>query len=252
MTDQELIDLIKTHRWYHEIELRPGVFTGPASNFGHIWSLIEEGMSGVDFNGRGVLDIGCRDGKFSVKAKQLGASGVIGIDNDLSDGMVNLVIPILAPDIQTKEINLYDLDMNESFDIVMMFGVLYHLRYPFLGLKIAIDALNHGGKLLIETATYVGVGSDLPFLYCPWPNSPYESGSCSFFTVRALSDTLLSMGVTVDKVTPEIGGDIKGVKRVFYECTKSGKMQKHLGEYWEGIHSAHSSESYQKWNERVK
>jgi predicted RNA methylase len=61
---------------------------------GHAW--VDEFVDRVvavmklfDFKGKRVLDIGCRDGALSFAAEQLGATEVIGVDNDLSDGLIN-------------------------------------------------------------------------------------------------------------------------------------------------------------------
>ena len=41
------------------------------------------------------------------------------------------------------ELNLYDLTVERfgKFDVIMLPGVLYHLRYPFWGLKIQSDVV---------------------------------------------------------------------------------------------------------------
>jgi SAM-dependent methyltransferase len=48
--------------------------------------------------------------------------------------------------------NLYDFAVpsNNRFDLVIFAGVLYHLRFPFLGLKRIADALKPGGRAIIE------------------------------------------------------------------------------------------------------
>ena len=56
-----------------------------------------------------MLDIGCRDGLFAFEAESMGASEVIGIDNDLSKAAVEFLIPFLKSKVTMYEMNLYDL-----------------------------------------------------------------------------------------------------------------------------------------------
>jgi len=98
------------------------------------------------------LDIGCRDGLFSFKAESMVAGEVIGIDNDLSEPATQFLIPFFNSKIQMKQLNLYEIlpDTFGLFDVVIFPGVLYHLRYPFWGLKVIRDITNIGAHLLIE------------------------------------------------------------------------------------------------------
>jgi hypothetical protein len=99
-----------------------------------------------------------------------------------------------------QEIGLYDLD-DTSYDIVLFLGVLYHLRYPFWALKILVDRVNEGGKIVIETALTADT-SDKPLLFCPTAeDSPYQDNtSVTFFNLKGLKDALFSLGVQVDYV----------------------------------------------------
>ena len=83
------------------------------------------------------------------------------------------------------------------FDIIIFSGVLYHLRYPFWGLKVIRDLLKIGGQLIIETAIWEREPNNA-ILFCPTFNdSPYEGTSCTFFNCKGLIDTLASMGLKV-------------------------------------------------------
>jgi tRNA (mo5U34)-methyltransferase len=93
----------------------------------------------LDLRGKRVLDIGCRDGLFSFAAESMGAIDVIGIDNDLSRGATELLIPYFNSKVRMHQMNLYDLTPERfgTFDVVIFPGVLYHLRYPFWGLRLS-------------------------------------------------------------------------------------------------------------------
>ena len=101
----------------------------------------------LDLSGKRVLDVGCRDGLFSFAAEKAGALEVVGIDNDLSKGAVEFLIPFFDSKVEMYELNLYDLTVERfgKFDVIMLPGVLYHLRYPFWGLKILRDLINPNG-----------------------------------------------------------------------------------------------------------
>ena len=156
-------------------------------------------MAGIDFNNKKVLDIGCRDGLFSFKAEESGASKIIGIDNEISKGAVDFLIPLFNSKVKMSEINLYDMEKKDfgTFDIILFPGVLYHLRFPFWALKRISDLLNENGILLIETALS-NIDNNKSVLYCPSENdSPYEPTSVTFFNLKGLIDTLKSFDLHV-------------------------------------------------------
>ena len=153
----------------------------------------------LDFRGKRVLDIGCRDGLFCFEAERLGAAEVIGIDNDPSIPMREFLIPCLRSKVRLHELNLFDLrpETFGTFDIVIFPGVLYHLRYPFWALKLFRDVLAPDGTLVLETAVYAD-DNRLPLLHCPvGAEIPYEPTSCTFYNFKALKDTLHSLGFVV-------------------------------------------------------
>lgn len=78
--------------------------------------------------------------------------------------------------------------------MVIFPGVLYHLRYPFWGLRAIRDVLKIDGHLLIETAIWEDERNNA-MLFCPiGADSPYEGTSCTFFNEKGLVDTLKSLG----------------------------------------------------------
>src|SRR5262245_46932230 len=139
MTDNELAKKLEAYQFYHTIPLRAGISTP-----GHqekwvvdVWNMVLKAMRAVEMRDRRVLDIGCRDGLFSFEAEKRGAREVIAIDNDLSKAAVEFLIPFFQSKVRMVEINLYDLTSERfgRFDVISFPGVLYHLRYPFWGLK---------------------------------------------------------------------------------------------------------------------
>jgi SAM-dependent methyltransferase len=197
MNDAALIESIGRYKWYHRIRVRGDICTPSylpsLPSFQDAWDLILAGMAMVDFRGKRVLDVGCRDGLFSFEAEHRGAEEVIGIDNDISRGAVEFLIPFFDSRVRMYEMNLYDItpDRFGRFDVIVFPGVLYHLRYPFWGLKQLLSCLSDNGILLIESGMLVEPGLDgHELLYCPVENSPYEPTSCTFFNAKALTTTL--------------------------------------------------------------
>jgi SAM-dependent methyltransferase len=221
-------------------------------------------MRSLDFQNKKVLDIGCRDGLFSFEAEKLGAAEIIAIDNSLSPGAIEVLIPYLKSKVQMHEVNIIDLSPEHFglFDIVIFPGTLYHLRYPFWALKVARDCLQPGGSLIIETAIFRDHNKHA-MLHCPIGyESPYEPSSCSFFNLKGLKDTLFSLGFEVQAV--EILKDglqnkqsnphelvkellkrgraiarlapLKVIDRATVVCRKSDRWDS-LDNYWHGTHT---------------
>lgn len=226
--------------FYHCLQLNPEVRTKGYEEFRGLQAPVAEALERLPLAGKRVLDVGCRDGLFSLQAERLGASEVIGIDNDLSRGAVEVVLPYLKSKVQMYELNLYDLlpETFGSFDVVIFPGVLYHLRYPMWGLKRIRDVMNPHGWLLIETAVFVG-HDDLPLLYCPIDDeSPYEPTSVTFFNVKGLTDTLSSLGIRVETVS--LLGPDRNTDRATLTCQFLPEtIHPTQRAFWEGKHRVH-------------
>ncbi len=195
---ETLIEKMNSYNWYHSIKINENLVT-PGRNYEGIWDIILKGMDKIDFNNKKVLDIGCRDGLFSFKAEESGASEIIGIDNEISRGAIDFLIPLFNSKVKMFEINLYDMRKKDfgTFDIILFPGVLYHLRFPFWALKRISDLLNENGILLVETAL-CNVENNKSVLYCPAGNeSPYEPTSVTFFNLKGLIDTLKTFDLHV-------------------------------------------------------
>lgn len=241
----ENVDLqrkLAKYNFYHCIRLNEDVVTIGFTEYLPQQAAVERALDQMLRGRERVLDIGCRDGRFSLQAERLGAIEVIAIDNDLSKGAVEVVLPHLNSKVQMYERNVYDLTPETfgKFDVVVFAGVLYHLRYPFWGLKCIRDVLNPGGRLLIETAVFLA-HSELPLLYCPIDDeNPYEPTSVSFFNVKGLTDTLSSLGICVRSATL-LGSEYRGVDRCTFVCEFVPEtIQPNQNAYWEGKHTLHS------------
>ncbi|MGO9008186.1 MAG: class I SAM-dependent methyltransferase [Beijerinckiaceae bacterium] len=198
--DKAALEAIKAeaakYQFYHNIEIVPGLVTaGDNLSDGAVTRFIGV-MEGLDFKGKRVLDIGCRDGAMSFASERMGAAEIIAFDNDLPEGLTNFLIPLKGSNVRAFQYNVNDLSRDKfgEFDIILFPGVLYHLRYPIWSLRRIADVLKPGGALIIEGGFIEGFG-DLPILFCPiGTDSPYEITSVTFFNEAGITDTLLSLG----------------------------------------------------------
>lgn len=200
---QELKKRLADYRFYHNIELGEGVRTPGILEHVASQQPVLKAIQDLDLPGKRVLDLGCRDGLYSFAAEKRGAAEVIGIDNNLSKGAVELIIPFLKSSVKMVERNLYDVAPAEfgTFDVIIFAGLLYHLRYPMWGLKVVRDLCGPNAKVLIETAIFYGLPK-LPLLYCPADDGPYTQTSRSFFNKKGLLDSLKSIGFRVLSWSP--------------------------------------------------
>ncbi|MCD4750204.1 MAG: methyltransferase domain-containing protein, partial [Thermoanaerobaculales bacterium] len=150
----EIRNLISDHgRWWHEIELAPGIVTpGEDSNRKKLPILDELGLPS-DLMGKRALDIGCSDGFFSFSLEQRGAD-VVAVDfvPETYSGFATAK-NILGSDVEYRMDNVYNLsrDSYGEFDVILFLGVLYHLRNPLAALDAIRSVLKKDGLLFVVT-----------------------------------------------------------------------------------------------------
>jgi tRNA (mo5U34)-methyltransferase len=241
MTNDELIARLPKYKWYHTIALSTEVATPGIKDFPQLAAPILRLMDTLDFSGKRVLDIGCRDGFFCFHAERRGAVHLLGIDTCLSLGAVELIVPHFQSKVRMVEMSLYELNVAEHgmFDVVLFCGVLYHLRYPFTALRTLADLVPDGGRMIIET----GILADddrRALLFCPvGEESPYDRSSVSFYNRKGLTDTLKTFGFRVDTTEYHSDADRQrtdaAIIRGCFLCTKDSALAaKHPHHYWTG------------------
>ncbi len=140
-------------RWWHEIELAPGIVTpGDDSNREKLPVLEELGLSSR-LDGVRALDIGCSDGFFSFELEKRGAEVVAMDFVDASSTGFSTAGEILGSRVEYRIENVYNLNPEEhgTFDLVFFLGVLYHLRQPLAALDSIRSIMREGGELFVAT-----------------------------------------------------------------------------------------------------
>lgn len=145
-------------KWFHRIKLSDGTYTpglcvhGPD---GGTWPTTRFGLP-EDLKNKTLLDIGSWDGFFSFESEQRGAL-VDAMDASEQEGGNwggTLGFQYAHKDLNSKvnffEGNIENYKSEKQYDVVLFFGVLYHLKNPTTALENACKLSKD--IILIETA----------------------------------------------------------------------------------------------------
>lgn len=142
-------------RWYHSMELAPGVRTKGVYD---PTDRIDRYHLPADLTGRSVLDIGSWDGFWSFEAERRGAARVLATDSYVWQGRTwgskagfELARQVFRSKVEDRTIDVMDLSPDEvgTFDLVLFLGVLYHLRHPLEAIERVASVC--AGQLVLET-----------------------------------------------------------------------------------------------------
>lgn len=153
---EALLRQVPDYDWVHSIDLGGGVLTpgrwGPPPRF------LVDALDAIDFRGKSVLDIGCWDGLWSFEAERRGAAEVFATDlvphrNHPEQPTFRLAHRLLGSKVRYfPDVSVYDVGRlgRRDFDIVLFFGVYYHLKHPLLALARLRQVLREGGRIVVE------------------------------------------------------------------------------------------------------
>jgi len=131
-------DIAKVN-WWHSIKLGDIVTKGAVSTSAQnvISQLIPK-----DLTGKTVLDIGAWDGYYSFECEKRGAKRVVAIDNLQRWKYKSMLGFETAKKYLDSKVEFYHVDaydictfFKESFDIILLFGIFYHVPDPVLLFK---------------------------------------------------------------------------------------------------------------------
>lgn len=128
--------------WFHNLHLSDGIQTAPEHFLGDFpaykWQELATALPD-NLSGWSALDVGCNGGFYSFELARRGAC-VTAIDSNphyLRQARWAAEQLGLADQIQFHQKQVYDLAGDKDrYELVLFLGVMYHLRYPLLGLDI--------------------------------------------------------------------------------------------------------------------
>jgi tRNA (mo5U34)-methyltransferase len=150
--------------WFHNLHLPGGTQTCPGHCLGDFpkfkWQQIRSALP-ADLTGWTCLDIGCNAGFYSFELAKRGGT-VLGIDLDerylrqarWAARQFGLETRTTFKKMQVYDLAHYSPSDKSGFDLVLFMGVLYHLRYPMLGMDIVCQKVNR--LMLFQTLTMPG------------------------------------------------------------------------------------------------
>jgi tRNA (mo5U34)-methyltransferase len=140
--------------WHQRFELAPGVWTPGVSDIP--WLCRSAGLPD-DLSGLSVLDVGTTNAGTAFELDRRGAERVVALDLfDPGWFGVRALTEFLGSRVEYVQTSVYELAdrFPEAFDVVVFWGVLYHLRHPLLALD-NLRAVTRG-EVSLETAVCDG------------------------------------------------------------------------------------------------
>lgn len=147
----------KNISFFHKIKLNNGDYTPGLVDIESLRGLYQ--FDSVSFDNKSVLDVGCWDGYFSFESEKKGTKEVVSLDNPNyrwggMDGY-NFLHDYYNSNAKFVTGNVYKLKdslIDKKFDIVLCYGVLYHLSDPLFALKNLFEVCDE--YLILEGIFY--------------------------------------------------------------------------------------------------
>ena len=176
-------------QWWHIVPLRDGRVTPGKSDVSRLENVFL--FPELDLSGKSVLDIGCWDGYFSFRSEERGASRVVAMDDpDLRWGGTD-GFEFLHDHFQSKvefvRGSIFK-PLEEQFDVVLCYGVLYHVNDP---LTAAINAFHMSRDIVAFESLILDVPDPILLLLPPGsvnndPTNLYMPSTAWLHTVAKL------------------------------------------------------------------
>lgn len=159
----EIRQIFEGFNWHQRWQVVPGVYT-PGGND------VEELMGWANvparLDGKRVLDIGPWNGCFALECERRGAAEVVALGPEQPEhtGFLKLRDFLGSRRVEYRVGTIYDLQPDKLgyFDVVICFGVIYHLRHPLLGFdmmrRVATSDLYLESKALDRDVRHRGNG----------------------------------------------------------------------------------------------
>jgi tRNA (mo5U34)-methyltransferase len=158
MQSADIRQRISGIQWFHRIPLGAGVVT-PGDDDSPL--KLKRLRLPANLSGKTFLDIGAWDGFFSFEAERRGASRVLALDSFVWDGNVPgkskagflAAREILNSKVEDERVDLMEISPERvgTWDVVLLAGVLYHVKNPWIILEKAAAVTRE--MLILETFT---------------------------------------------------------------------------------------------------
>lgn len=188
-------------RWFHTIDLGEAGVTPGADNSPQRLSRMRFPS---DLRGKSVLDVGAWDGFYSFEAERRGAERVLATDSFAWDGRnwsnkngFDFAHRALQSRVASKLVDPLDLSpetVGGMFDVVLMLGVLYHMKHPLLALERVASVTRELLILETEVDNMLVPGPSLAF----YPSTELAGDPSNWFgpNARAVEGMLRAVGFT--------------------------------------------------------
>jgi tRNA (mo5U34)-methyltransferase len=136
---RRLIEDLQRLGWYHSLQLPSGEVIEGIQTLPQLCNRIAQFPLPQDLTGKRVLDIGAWDGWFSFEMERRGAR-VLAIDNARRTRFLK-ARELLGSRVEYQIADICRATARDlgRFDIVLFFGVLYHLKHPMHALETVCD-----------------------------------------------------------------------------------------------------------------
>jgi tRNA (mo5U34)-methyltransferase len=149
--------------WFQNLHLPDGEETAPDHPLGdypaYKWAAIAPHIPD-DLTGWSALDVGCNAGFYGFELARRGAR-VVAVDADehyLRQARWARARLGLDDHVELRRMQVYDLGRSEeTYDLVLFLGVLYHLRHPLLALDVVARRTRR--LLVLQSLTMPGNGT---------------------------------------------------------------------------------------------
>ncbi len=169
LSDDALREIIGRYKWFHSMELRPGVASSGPKTPKILAAEAPAFLGPLDLSGRSVLDIGAWNGFFSFEASRRGAARVLATDSFTwrhpayrGRETLELAAAELGLPVETLELDPPDLDrvdLGGAFDVVLFLGVFYHLIDP---IRAVLALRRHTRQVLVLETVHDALTSPQP------------------------------------------------------------------------------------------
>jgi SAM-dependent methyltransferase len=138
-----------------------------------------------------ILDIGCATGGLLSVFKRRGFGNVMGVDpSPACAAAADRVHRVRVRSAALAQLSGWD----ERFDLILMLGVLEHVREVQEAVRIASRLLSQGGLIYCAVPDVEGLAT--------WPNAPYQQFSIehvNFFSISSLTRLMAECGMAETK-----------------------------------------------------